>query len=194
MTRMDGKNSTRRLAGQRPVWLSKDARMALDARSPISLHAQLTSMLKKEIQRGKYQDRIPSESELMETFSVSRTTLREAVSALVREGVLRKVHGKGTFIATNTGNVWVGALSSMTDTIKSLGMNPGAKLLSTGIGDDPEIARRLGCRQYYAVERLRLADETPIALDFKTAFILHPSAFILYFWGISSVGRAVRSQ
>lgn len=63
--------------------------MRLDFYSPIPLHVQLKEILRMEIEKGKYTEKIPSEKELMDQFAVSRTTVREAVSALVRFGAAR---------------------------------------------------------------------------------------------------------
>ena len=43
--------------------------------------------------------KLPNENELSESLSVSRTTLREAISFLVAQGVLEIRRGKGTFVA-----------------------------------------------------------------------------------------------
>ena len=70
----------------------------IDEEKPIPYHLQVKEILKKEILDDKYAEKIPSERELMERFKVSRTTIREAVNHLVNEGLLEKLHGKGTFI------------------------------------------------------------------------------------------------
>ena len=56
--------------------------------------------IKKQIQDGAYLvgEKIPAESQLMTTFSVSRHTVRQAISSLVNEGVLEKIQGSGTFV------------------------------------------------------------------------------------------------
>ena len=139
--------------------------MTLDVNSPVPLHVQLKEALKRIIQRGEYTERIPSERELIETFAVSRTTVREAVGALVREGVVQKIHGKSTFVTSHTVNEWLGSLRSFTETIESMGMKPGIRLLRHGIRKNPQIARILGTGKYYAVERLRFAEDEAVALE-----------------------------
>ena len=47
----------------------------------------------------KVGDEIPSEQELCSTYEVSRGTLRRAVDALVRQGLLNRIQGKSTFVA-----------------------------------------------------------------------------------------------
>ena len=48
--------------------------------------------------------KLPNENELSETLGVSRTTLREAISFLVAQGVLDIRRGKGTFVAESLPN------------------------------------------------------------------------------------------
>ena len=50
-------------------------------------------------QRYEPGSKLPNENELSEALSVSRTTLREAISFLVAQGVLEIRRGKGTFVA-----------------------------------------------------------------------------------------------
>jgi GntR family transcriptional regulator len=71
----------------------------LDRSSVTALHEQLTDRLlasSRQLGRG---GRLPSEEELMETYGVSRTTVRRAFRALVDQGILVRRQGKGTFVA-----------------------------------------------------------------------------------------------
>jgi GntR family transcriptional regulator, arabinose operon transcriptional repressor len=42
---------------------------------------------------------LPSETSLVDTLSVARNTVRQALGELEREGIVRRVRGKGTFVA-----------------------------------------------------------------------------------------------
>ena len=140
--------------------------MKLDPRSPLPLHVQLKDIIKNSIEQGLYQNKIPSERELTEQHDVSRATVREAVSQLVREGLLEKRHGKGTFISIKPIHDWLGTLSSMTETIKAMGMKPGAKLVNHMIVKTPEPVQGFTDEaEMYAIKRLRYADETPLAIE-----------------------------
>ena len=63
------------------------------------LYLQIKDTLKKQILEGKYApyQKMPSESELMNSFSVSRITVRQALRDLHREGLIFTTQGKGTF-------------------------------------------------------------------------------------------------
>ncbi len=69
--------------------------------APGSLYARIRDELRAQIIAGVYQphDRLPSESELMTRYSVSRITVRNAVSELEKEGVLFKLAGKGIYVS-----------------------------------------------------------------------------------------------
>lgn len=62
---------------------------------------QLKNMLRKEITSGKRSvgDRFPSDNELSAQYKIGRSTVREALSSLVHEGLLVRIQGKGTFVA-----------------------------------------------------------------------------------------------
>ena len=68
---------------------------------PIPLYFQLKELLRKLIMDGSWTlgDAIPTERELCDIFGVSRTTIRQAVSELVNEGLLYRSQGRGTFVA-----------------------------------------------------------------------------------------------
>jgi len=98
-------------------------------------------------------------------FAISRTTVREAVSALERDGFLQKIHGKGTFVTSHTVNEWLGTIKSFAETVQNMGMKPGIRLLGHGTGRDPEICSILGISEYHSIERLRFADDEPVAIE-----------------------------
>jgi len=143
--------------------------MKINTNSQLPLHVQIKDCLEDEIRQGNFEGKIPSERELMDIFSVSRTTVREAVAALEREGVVEKRHGKGTFITLRPiQEQWLGNISTFSDTIKRAGMKPGAKLLSKGIKSSSKfISDKFGGREFYEIERLRSANGVIVAIERK---------------------------
>ncbi|MEB3100976.1 GntR family transcriptional regulator [Ferviditalea candida] len=138
----------------------------LNLNSPIPLHIQLRDIIREAIYQGKFtDDRLPSERELMDLYSVSRTTVRDAVSALVREGVLEKQHGKGTFISLRPIEEWLGNIKSYNAAVEEMGMRPGSKLLQHGRVESEHVGSILETDEIYMIERLRFADDHPIAIE-----------------------------
>lgn len=60
-----------------------------------------------ETVRSRYQpgDRLPSEPDLAEAFGVSRPTIREVLRSLEGDGLIRRVHGVGTFVTRTVATV-----------------------------------------------------------------------------------------
>jgi GntR family transcriptional regulator len=80
---------------------SKDKLMPLRNGSMQPLYLQIKEALKQRILDGDYaaHERLPSESELMKVFGVSRITVRQALRDLHAEGLVFSVQGKGTFVS-----------------------------------------------------------------------------------------------
>ena len=73
--------------------------MNYDSRSP--LYMQVQRYIQHRIEQGELQphERIPTEKELMDQFQVSRITVVNALASLVKEGIIYRVPGRGSFVA-----------------------------------------------------------------------------------------------
>jgi len=111
---------------------------------------------------------IPSERELCTQFGVARMTVRQAVDALVVEGILERVQGKGTFVAQPKVDLQV-RLTSFGEEMGRRKMAPSSRLLSADTRiPPPDIADMLNLAPTDAtfyLYRLRLADGEPLALS-----------------------------
>jgi GntR family transcriptional regulator len=67
----------------------------------VPLYHQIEQLIRHRVAKNHYSpgSQIPSEHELCRELKVSRITVREALRQLVREGLLLKVQGKGTFVS-----------------------------------------------------------------------------------------------
>lgn len=70
-----------------------------DRGSPIPLYAQLAQALKDSIRNGDiaFQEKLPSENELVAHCGLSRMTVRSALSSLCSGHYIEKIQGKGAF-------------------------------------------------------------------------------------------------
>lgn len=75
----------------------------IDRTSPIPIYHQLRRLIERRIKRGFWQagDRIPTERELCETYGISRSPVRQALSELVQEGIVVRKPGLGTFVTNH---------------------------------------------------------------------------------------------
>ncbi|WP_047382322.1 trehalose operon repressor [Cetobacterium sp. ZWU0022] len=65
-----------------------------------SRYLEIYNFIKENIDNGTYppEEKIPSENQLKDIFSVSRNTVRKAIELLSSNGYLSSVHGKGVFV------------------------------------------------------------------------------------------------
>lgn len=87
--------------------------------SDIPLYCQLKNLIIKKIEKGEYQQdsKIPSEQELCEVYSISRPTVRQAITELTNNGFLYKEKGKGTFVSKSRATIDIKNYSGFTDSI-----------------------------------------------------------------------------
>ena len=97
-------------------------------------YLQLASLIKRKIAEGEYQPggRIPSESIISRSFGVAVMTVRQAINLLAGQGLLKRVHGRGTFVC---GPDWTRAGFSMAGLLERLGDQGGleVRVLKAGL-------------------------------------------------------------
>ncbi len=111
---------------------------------------------------------MPSERELMATYDVSRDTVRKAITRLVADGLLTRVHGRGTFVARPRLESRL-HLASFSQDMRRRGLTPSTRLLAVELDRPPaEVAQALDLgddAKAWRLDRVRRADGQPIALE-----------------------------
>lgn len=145
--------------------------MALDRYADEPLWMQLAAALRSAIAGGNLRadEALPSESELIERFAVSRTVVREALAELVREGLVYKIRAKGTFVAPKAPDLrFVGAIAGSADDLRSSGRRISTSVLEQSIGEATAAeASALQMENHAGVvrlRRLRSVDGKPLML------------------------------
>jgi GntR family transcriptional regulator len=112
---------------------------------------------------------IPPERRLAADLGISRPTLRAAIEELVREGLLLRRHGSGTYVAEPKIALPL-TMTSFSDDMRQRGMRPDSRVLSF---EDEAAGAKLGARlkispvdRTWAIRRLRLADDETMAIEF----------------------------
>ncbi len=139
-----------------------------DRKAP--LHIRVREAIRRKVRQGELVDasgRLPTEAELVKQFGVSRITIRNAIRPLVEEGMFARHPGRGTFLRSNAPEQWVGRLMGFSETIRDAGYRPGARVLKQGLTNkhDEGVRSALRERAVWELRRLRLADDTPIAIE-----------------------------
>lgn len=141
----------------------------LDASSPLKKHEQVKQILRHHATAVCDPGRaIPSERELTEQFGVARMTIRNAIDALVDDGVLERIVGVGTFAAFPKVDLQV-KLTSYSEEMVRRGMVPTGRVLRFDeVPATGQLAREMELDDGTPVVRLRrllLADGLPMNLD-----------------------------
>lgn len=136
---------------------------------PRTKHAQLSDALAElAVEELGPEAAIPSERELMATYGVSRATVRKAIDALVTDGLLHRVHGRGTFVSTPRLESRL-HLASFSQDMRRRGLEPSTRLLSVELDVPPsDVAKALDLPAdgtAWRLDRVRLADGRPVALE-----------------------------
>jgi len=145
--------------------------LEINRHNRIPLYYQLKAIILEEIESGELRpnDPIPSEKELIRQYGLSRTTVRQAISELVREGYIYRRRGKGTFVSRPKMQHGLRKLTSFSEDMRSRGLLPGARVLEFGRVRPPQkIAACLELAEddeVYRILRLRLADGEPVGLQ-----------------------------
>jgi GntR family transcriptional regulator, N-acetylglucosamine utilization regulator len=129
-------------------------------RSRALKHVQVREYVRTLVDGLEPGDPAPSERELVTRFGVARMTVRQAMDALVSEGLLERMPGKGTFVARPRRRLQrpVGYSEEM----RRRGLQPESQTLLARLEQaGPGVARALGITEGDAVlhwRRLRRAD------------------------------------
>ena len=143
----------------------------LQSESSSPLYHQLMQRLAEDIEHGKYPvgSRIPPEHELEALYTVSRVTVRRALSELTAEGLLEKKQGKGTFVSTPRISQDLKSIHSFHDACKLNGFRGGTILVHVKeVNADDSDVRELELREGSKVVetlRVRTADGVPVVLE-----------------------------
>ena len=113
-------------------------------------------------------DAIPSERQLCTNLGVSRLTVRAALDDLVRDGMLIRRHGSGTFVSEPKIAQEL-TMSSFSEEMRKRGMRPGSKTLSLEVKHAGAYLGRClhvsPSERIVVATRLRLADDETMAIE-----------------------------
>lgn len=144
----------------------------LDEKSVIPLYYQLKEILKEKIKDGSWEEglKVPSERELMETYNVSRATVRQALNELMAEGLIYRKQGIGTFVSeSKIEQNLIGELSFNEQALRQ-GLSPGSKVVyANTVRMIPNRIKRIfqlkNSEKIHKIIRVRLVNENPLILE-----------------------------
>jgi len=134
-----------------------------------TLWQQLRADLQRRLAEGEFTETFPGELELRDEYGVSRHTVREALRALREEGLVTAHRGRPPQLGGHAEITQpLGALYSLFASVEAAQQHQRSVVRRLDIRADAHAAVRLGLEEstpLVYLERLRLADEQPLALD-----------------------------
>ncbi len=142
---------------------------ALPRRGSGPLWAQVQGDLRRRIDAGEFPETFPGEHAISAQYGVSRQTVREALRALRAEGLVTAARGRVPRLAGKARfSQPVGTASSLFASVEQGGAEQVSVVRRLEVQRDGTVAARLGLEEstpLLHLERLRLADGEPLALD-----------------------------
>lgn len=135
------------------------------------MYVQIKEVLKQRILDGDYEvnERLPSESEMMKVFGVSRITVRQAVRDLHTEGLVFSAQGKGTFVSRPKAVQDIQHLQGFGEAMAPQGYDTSTRVVGVQEVRAPqEVSDALKIKQSATVielTRIRYLNREPISVD-----------------------------
>lgn len=139
--------------------------------STVPLYTQIKEALRAKIVDGTYvaHQRLPSESEMINAFGVSRITVRQAMNDLQKEGLVFKVHGKGTFVAMPNVSQELTHLQGFGEAMRLLGHETFSEVFGlANVKASGIVCAKLGLEEgerVTEIRRVRYLNREPVSID-----------------------------
>lgn len=148
-----------------------DLTFALDPQHPQPLYQQLSDSLRAQVLHTNWPPdaAIPSERELMRLTGLSRMTVRQALESLTREGLLNRIHGRGTFVVPERVDQDLAGVYSFSERMRSEGWEVTTQVTQAieALATSDE-ASQLGLVEgspVYRLTRVRCIDDEPLVVN-----------------------------
>jgi len=142
-----------------------------DTSSGVALWRQIADGIERDIAEGRFAagDRLPSETEIAETYRVNRHTVRRALAVLSERGLVRAERGSGTYIEAPRLAYPLRSRTRFSEIVGAGGREPRGQLIAaTEVPATRELARLLALKSgapLVRIEALRFADNVPICVS-----------------------------
>lgn len=132
----------------------------------VLLYQQVYDSIRAKVASGEYPagSKIPSEDQLCRLYDVSRVTVRKAIENLVKDGILVKRRGKGTYVALS---IFVETMAggSFTKSCQQNGVTPKTEVLGIELVSAKEYNVDLSSPMVWRIQRLRSIFEHAVILE-----------------------------
>lgn len=149
------------------MWLDEVPAGAVDSANGTPLHSQVGAVIRSHIVNGVLPpgSQLPTEAELQERFSVSRSVVRQALAALSAEGLVQRGRGRGSVVSPRgEHHRLVQRMSGLSTQISAEGADVFTAVLALGPEQNATASAALGGSEVVGIRRLRSAGAGPLAV------------------------------
>lgn len=145
--------------------------MTLQRRAGVALWRQIAESLESDIKEQVFDpgQKLPTEAELAERFSVNRHTVRRGIAYLEQEGILRVEQGRGTFVQERVVDYKLGKRTRFSENIEKQSRIPSGEIVRALIvAADAAVAKNLRLRKgqpVVLIENVGKVDDRPISVS-----------------------------
>lgn len=148
----------------------EDQMEKINRHNSIPLYLQVISQLVKKINNNEWEngEKLPTEKELSDIFGVSLITIRKALQELNMQGMIYKIHGKGSYVSKNDNQIHDLKLNHIRSFSEEMATNKkdiGSILLNvkeiSGTSEDIKIFKIKKNEKIIIVKRVRTVNGTP---------------------------------
>ena len=143
----------------------------IDRSAPEPIYQQIKRVIAERIGSGEWSagEKLPSENELVAALDVSRMTINRALRELAEQGLVRRVHGLGSFVAEAPRHASLIELRDIAQEIEAQGKTHSSRVLRlASVPAEASIAAQLELTEGDPVALLQAVhyqDEQPIQLE-----------------------------
>lgn len=151
--------------------MSEEPLGRLPKNSAKPLYQQIKEAIEQRVHSGQWAEgqKVPSENALVEELQVSRMTINRALRELTQDGLLKRVHGLGTFVAERPRHASLIALRHIAEEIRQQGRSHSCRVLRLeSVAADDRVAARMGIDEgsaLFHLEALHCQDGVPIQYE-----------------------------
>jgi GntR family transcriptional regulator len=144
----------------------------IDRHSKTPLYKQVKDLLIKDIHQHMQEgDLLPNESQIEEKYQVSRITVRKAIDELVKEAIVFRQQGRGTFVRSTKIIQDASSITSWTEEMVLKGKKPVTRDMDIyEVEPSKKMVEKLELsneEKVICIKRVRYANDEPIALMFN---------------------------
>ena len=146
----------------------------IDKGAPEPIYQQIKNTIQHKIKLGDWKagQKLPSENELVVALGVSRMTIHRALRELTQDGLINRVHGRGSFIADAPRHASLIELKDIAIEIAQRGKRHSSRVLSLSAEKASEnVALQMQVavdKPVFRLEAVHYQDDIPIQLEIRS--------------------------